>query len=287
MEKSHFIVSPMGQDVSLQQGETYTGSVKLVNPADTRDNLNYTVSVVPYNVSDTNYTANLIDQHNRSEITKWVKVDSPSGSLKPGETTNIDFSINVPENAPGGGQYFALLIGQSPKERKSEDIEIQNIFQIASIVFAKVDGEIIHDGAILQNDIPNFSFTTPVTVGTMLQNNGNVHSVAGIIIEAKDVFTGQVIFSSEEKTPGSLNEVIMPETTRYSSHEISNLPAIGIVHISQTIHFEGQDSVNEQDIIICPIWFLLLLILAIIALIVLTIGSIIHKNKKKTTSAMQ
>ncbi len=73
----------------------------------------------------------------------------------------------------------------------------------------------------------------------------------------------------------------MPETTRQVEREVSNLPALGVVKVRQTIYYQGQEpSVVEKNVIICPIWFLILLILTIAAIIT-TIVLIIKKHRKR------
>ena len=79
----------------------------------------------------------------------------------------------------------------------------------------------------------------------------------------------------------------MPETTYESQREISNLPVIGVVNVTQTIRFNGEVSTVENNIVICPIWFMALVVLTIAALIT-TIVAIIkkHRRNKKKLSAI-
>ncbi len=280
MEEKFFTVSPMSQGISLFPGETYSGSIKVANPADAKNDFSYTVSVAPYGVSGEDYAANLTDISAYSEIVKWVKIESPNGTLRPNTATDINFTIEVPEDVPAGGQYFAITVNQNPDAIEGSGAQIQNILQIASIVYADVAGETVHDGSILQNNVPNFVFSTPITIGTMLENKGNIHSAAMIDIEVTDAFTGRVIFPSEG-TLGSFTEIVMPETTRYATREISNLPALGIVRISQTVNYEGQTSTNVQNVIICPIWFMALVFTCIAAISTFIISRIIRHHKRK------
>ena len=72
----------------------------------------------------------------------------------------------------------------------------------------------------------------------------------------------------------------MPESTYHSQREINNLPAVGVVKVTQTIRFNGVPSTAESTIIICPIWFMALILLTISA-IVATIVAIVKKNRKR------
>ena len=82
-----------------------------------------------------------------------------------------------------------------------------------------------------------------------------------------------------EENDGEYNEIIMPDSERYVEREISNLPALGVIKVNQTIYYNGDVSKEEKDIIICPIWFLALVILTLAAIIA-TVIMIIKKHKK-------
>ena len=78
----------------------------------------------------------------------------------------------------------------------------------------------------------------------------------------------------------------MPESTKHIEREISGMPALGVMKVSQTIYYQGEVSTVEKNVIICPIWFLILLIAAICAIIT-TIVLIVkkHRKNKKTKKA--
>ena len=282
MEEHTFTLTPMNQDIELTPGETYTGSITVVNPADATSDFAYKVSVTPFSVVGEEYNIDLATEYNRSLITKWITIDEPTGTLKPNETRQVEFTINVPENAPAGGQYASLAVTADNDAASDNGLAVQSVLEMASIVYAKVDGETVHGGQILENNIPGFSATTPVTLTALIQNTGNVHDYANYTITVSDFFTGQVILPTEEND-GHYAEVIMPESTYYSQREISNLPAVGVVKVSQTIRFNGEVSVAESNIIICPIWFMVLVIATLLALIT-TIVLLIKKHRKHKKS---
>ena len=59
----------------------------------------------------------------------------------------------------------------------------------------------------------------------------------------------------------------MPGTTRSVKREVSNLPMVGVVRVNQTIYYNGEVSVVEKDVWICPIWFMVLAGLALVAIV--------------------
>lgn len=280
MDNNIFTVLPMSQRITLEPGSTYNGSISVVNPADATTDFSYQVSISPYGVSGEEYTVDLATQYNRSMITDWITIAEPTGTIKPNETKKIEFSIKVPENAPAGGQYATIKVASNNETVEGEGTSVNSVLEIASIIYAKVDGETVHETKVLENNIPGFSTVTPVTIDTLLSNNGNVHEDATIMVTVSDFFTGQVILPTEEES-GEYAEVVMPETTYRAKREIDNLPAVGVVKIKQAVYYNGEYSEYENNVILCPIWFMVvafLVIAAIIAGIVVAVKK--HKQNK-------
>ena len=280
MDEQHiFTLTPMNQDIDLEAGQTYSGSITVVNPSDATTDFSYKVSVSPFNMVGEEYTVDLATEYNRSMITKWITIENSSGTLKPNESGEIKFTIKVPEDAPAGGQYAAIIVTSDNASSGDEGLSVQSVLEMASIIYGRVAGETTHGGEILENKIPSFAVTTPVVLEAKIRNDGNVHDYANYTITVTDFFTGNVILPTEEND-GHYSEVIMPESTYHSQREINNLPAVGVVKVTQTIRFNGVPATAESTIIICPIWFMALILLTISA-IVATIVAIVKKNRKR------
>lgn len=282
MDSNMFTVLPMSQRFSLKPGEVYKGSITVVNPVDATEDFAYKVAVVPYGVAGQDYQADLITDSDHTAIAKWIELEEPTGKIKPNESKEIKFTITVPKNAPAGGQYAALTVTSNNDASNSEGVAIQNVFEMASIIYGSVAGETKYIGEVQENNIPGFVVTAPVTLSALISNEGNVHMDATFVITVTDFFTGRVILPTEDNE-GQYSEVIMPETTRFVEREVNNLPALGVVKINQTIYYNGTVSTEEKDVIICPIWFLALLAVTVCAIIGTIIHLIVkhHKNKRR------
>ncbi len=277
--KNVFTLMPMSQTISLKPGEVYNGSVKIFNPSYATEDFEYKAEVTPYGVIGNDYTADLLSESDRTAISKWIKIEEPTGTIKPDESKEVKFTITVPENAPAGGQYATIEISSNKEDSNSDGVSIQNVFGMASIIYADIDGETVHEGKILENNVPSFVLNNPVTISALLNNNGNVHETATFTVTVSDVFTGRVILPTDENT-GVYSEYIMPETTRFTEREVSDLPALGIVKINQTINYNGEVSTVEKNVFICPIWFLILIILTLAAIIT-SIVLLIKRHRRK------
>ena len=279
MDSNTFTVLPMSQRFYLEAGKTYEGSISIVNPADATGNFLYKIEVLPYGVVGEDYNADFTSVSGHTEIVKWIEVLEPTGAVKPNDTKQIDFVIRVPENAPPGGQYAAIAVSSNAKAESSGGLAVNNVFELASLVYANVAGETTYGGEILSNEVPGFVVTPPIKIGALISNEGNTHQDATFVINVSNFFTGEVILPNGENE-GRYSELIMPESSRYVLRDVSNLPAIGIIKVNQTIYYNGDVSTIEKNVIICPIWFMALVILTILAIIAAIIG-IIKKHKRK------
>ena len=278
-----FTILPMSQNFTLVPGETYTGSITVVNPVNSTSDFAYSVSVSPYNVIGEDYQADISNVSAYSKIADWITIDNPTGSVKPNESQEINFTINVPADAAAGGQYAAIMVSSDPSKQESEGVSINNVFALGSIIYADVEGEVTHEGSILQNNIPEFSTVTPVAVSALLDNHGNVHENAIFALNVTNALTGEKIFPTDEDQNNHFSEIVMPETTRYITRNIDNLPTLGIVKVEQTIYYNNEVSTVSKNIVLCPIWFFFLVALVIFSIIGFIVVSVRHHRRKKST----
>ena len=286
MDKANeFSVTPMNQMIDLVPGETYNFSITVLNPVNSVENLDYKAYAAPYSVANEGYDADVVTRTDRTQMVDWITIHEPTGTLAPNESKELEFTITVPEDAPGGGQYAAIVVGINNENKTHDNMMVSNVLEIASVLYAKVDGEIIYKGEILENNVPGFSAIAPVTVSSLINNEGNMHEIAEITITATNAFTGEVYMSSGLDN-GTFAELIMPDSTKYISKEIEDLPLIGIIRVKQDIYYNYAMSTVEKNVIVCPIWFLVLVILTIAAIVAGVVRAI-RKHKKKKEKATE
>lgn len=276
-----FTVTPMNQRISLKPGETYEGYIVVSNPADAAEDFSYKVTVSPYGVSGTDYRVDLVNNSAFTQVTKWVTLENSTGKLAPNETAHVDFKITVPEDAPVGGQYAALMVGFDGKNDEGSGVAIRNKFQMASLLFVNIEGELDHQGEIVENSVPGFVTELPIKTHITLKNDGNTHEVAKIALEVRSFFSPAIIYP-EAGDDSVLEEVIMPGTTRELTQEIGNISPLGVYEVTQTvIYMDSTASVMKQVVVSCPIWFMLLVAATIVVITGTVIGIIKHNKKKR------
>lgn len=265
--ESIFTITPMTQKLLLEPGEVREGTLLVVNPADAKASFAYKVGVTPYNVVGNDYAADLATKTERSRLVDWITIDEPLGAVAPNQSKEIHYTIRVPKDAPAGGQYAAITVGSDERDTSSaEGMTIKNVYEMASVLYAQVSGEIIRSGEVLENDIPGFVTALPIITRAKIKNDGNIHETAQVKVTVKNFLNGSQLYPNETQEENT-EEMLMPETERAITREVSDLSPVGLYEVTQTIEYLGKTSSSSSLVIACPIWFM--------AMIAVTLGVII------------
>ena len=276
--QNSFTVMPMEQKITLDPGKVYHGSITIANPAAATEDFYYKVSVSPYSVSGTDYTPDFQTESDWSRIVEWIKLETTEGVLKPNETKKVEFTITVPSDALAGGQYAMIGVSSNNPTDSGDGGKVQNVFEMASLLFADVSGEVVRSGEIIKNYVPGFVTNGEVSTEVAFSNTGNIHETATTTLSVKNVLTGETILPKEDQD-GVYEMIVMPESTRISARSIEGVVALGIYEVKQEVNYLGETASVSTIMIVCPIWF--------IALVILTISSIVgmifysHTLRKK------
>ncbi len=279
-------ISPPSQKIVLVPGERFNGSIKVSNSANSQLDLKYSVTVGTFGFTkDENGKADYDDIDidtvtGYNQMMEWIKLGKTKGSVKPNETDTVPFTIDVPADAPAGGQYATIIVQNDTNigENIGGELSVEEIVRFASAIYAEVAGETRKEGQILENTIPAFVFNSPLMASSIVKNNGNVHTDAKYVLQVWPLFSEEEICTNEEEPATSL---IMPETERMHVEEC-NLPPFGIFRARQTVEIFGEKSVMEKTILMCPLWLLFVVIFAIVALVIWIVTKTRKKPAKKT-----
>ena len=266
--------SPMRQYKVLVPGTVDDLSVTISVPSDSDKATEYEIEVRPFYVDDDNIT-HLEAKENYSLIVDWIELpeDDIQGELKPGERKEINCVINVPEDAPAGGQYAAIVI-KTHDDDDDENVGIKQIYEMAHPVFAEVAGETIRKGEINSLELPSIMLSGNITGSASVKNLGNVHSNVKHTLKVFPLFGSEEYFTNEEEPQ---ENVVMPGATRFSSVSWDETPYFGIFRVNYTVEFEGVKNELDKIVIICPLWLLFI----VIAIVVLILIKIILGKKQK------
>ena len=294
---SAFVVSPQDQEYVLSPGQSVTGEVEVVNPSDAGGKFYYVAEVVPFSVSnDGKYDPNFDARNDYTDIVNWVTmsdndesdVEEVHGVLEPGETGNVHYTITVPKDARGGGQYFAVRVKNdveaTQKANGDDTVVIKEVVGIASLVFVEVSGDIIVKGEITDNNIPSFFLAPPSTTSFVVQNEGNTHAKISYALQVFPLFSDEEVYTTEEDMSSSY---VLPGVSRVITQIWENTPQIGIFRVRQTVYYNSTDSepsVTEKMVIVCPVWLLFVIFFLIAALIIWIVMRVKARGKKSEKS---
>ena len=286
MDTNSVTIMPMSQEISLTPGETYTGNITIANPADAASNMPYTLSVAPYGVIGSSYNINLSTRTSRTEIVDWITIEGDtSGTLAPNETKQINFTIKVPKSAAPGGQYATIKIINENADSNTSDLLIGNVYEVASIIYGNVAGDIVREGSVTSQSAPDFITSPEFVISSTITNSGTTHEDALYSFKITNTFNGDVIYPRSSNS-SDINEIIMPDTTRDLIHEFKDLPALGVINVKETIEYNGETYVLDKNIIICPVWFTVLLGATLISAIALIVAKVKKSHRKKRRSTI-
>lgn len=273
-----FSVSPMVHKITLKPGETYEGKIFVANPLASTTDFYYKATLHPYSMNNNNSDFQTVTSW--SEILDWITLENETGVLKPNDMKEITFTIRVPENPPAGGQYAMIAVGQdTSKDANVSGSSVKNIYEMASLIYAEIEGETTHACEISENSIPGFvAFGTPETTVKLI-NTGNVHETAKTTLKSKNIFTGDTT-DYTEKYEKAIETLVMPSSERVAKRDLEGLPQLGIFEVVQEVECFDSHSYNSTIMVVCPIWFIALLILLLVS-IISTIIWRVHIHRKK------
>lgn len=272
-----FVVTPMRQELDLEPGGVYEGYITVLNPADAEEEIRYHAELTPYAI-DAETESEKSTRATMGQIVDWMTITSGDGTLSPNETGKVAYRIEVPTDAPAGGQY--AMIGVSVDSGQTDGaVQISDVMELGSIIFARVAGETTREGQLLTNNIPGFVTTLPAATSAKLTNYGNVHESAKIELIVKDVFSREVLFPVDEQHK-IIDEVIMPASEREITKELTVLSDLGVYEVTQNITYMGETTYNTRILIACPIWFIVLVVVTVVTA-AWTIAMMVKRNKNR------
>jgi hypothetical protein len=198
------------------------------------------------------------------EATKWVQFSEPFVTLAPKQSKVAEYTIAVPAGAAPGGKYLSLVTTVSPTAGVQGVTEIH---RVASLVYLQVNGTLTKQGALLSFDLPKLSTRQTVTAQVRVANSGNTH------------FESRVGFSVQRWLLGSPTHdnfqakgLILPNTVRQLSADLHTPSLPGLYRITADYSPpQGGTTRLSHLILYIPIWFVIVLLLALATLVILVI----------------
>lgn len=272
-----FSVSPMNQKIVLTPGETYNGSFRIVNPGSNTTDFKYKAEVTPFYV-DEDYHVIYENNGDYTQMVNWMTIDNKEGTIAPNNVVELHFSIDVPKNAPAGGQYAAITVSSDNNGEALQDgLNIDRTYSIAHIIYAEIAGTTRRGGEIFNANVQGFILDGDISGVSSIRNDGNVHGTAKYTLQIWPLFSGEEVYTNEESP---MEKTVLPGRTLTSSIAWEGTPIVGIFNVKYTVDFEGVTTEVSKMVIKCPVWLLLIIIIIIVGIVVWIVFR--SKSRKKT-----
>lgn len=257
----------------VEPGETYSDKFLVKNRGS--EKFDFEISFSPYSVETETYAANFDEETKYTDIARWLKVNIDHGTLESGEEAEIVYNFTVPEDMHGGAQAGTIMVSMGGVDEEGDSV--QTVRRLGYIVYANVDGDVIKTGKVIENKIPSFLFNPPITATSVVENTGNVYTVAQYSLQVFPLFSDEEIYTNEETPEGN---VVFPETKKLNTISWEGAPQLGIFKVRQTVKIFDEESVTEKIVFLCPLWFLFIVILLIFCIIFWIVSRIIKRKKE-------
>lgn len=254
-------ISPVSITIDLVPGKVEIGEFKVQNTG--KKAFKFKVGVAPYSVIDAQYNPDYDTEGVYNDIVEWVTFSQDEGEVKPNESVDIQFSIKVPKDVPGGGQY-AMLYAEIINDDDTAVSGIAAQRRVGIILYSDVEGVTRKTGEILENKIPSILFNPPVIAESLVSNTGNTHANTRYVLQVYPLFSDEEVYTNEENPD---TRTVLPETQRFNTVTWAGAPHLGIFRVKQTIYLFDQVSTTEKIVFLCPIWFLFIILLIIFSVI--------------------
>ncbi len=171
-------ISPTLYDMSAEPGQSWSGSLKIVNvnPFD----LTVYAEVVNFEQRGETGEARFIpvteEERTGSTMAEWFTVPTDAILVPREQAYEIPITVRFPEEAPPGGHYAAILVGTKPIRGDDGQAKLQTAQMVTSLFFARIAGEVIESGSIREFTTTESLLGSPLATFTLrFENKGNVH----------------------------------------------------------------------------------------------------------------
>lgn len=111
-------------------------------------------------------------------LAEWIEIQEGDIVIPAEQTMEIPFTITVPQDAPPGGHFAAVLIGTKSLNDSPETSQLETSQVVTSLVFLRVTGDVVEDGSIREfRSMQSISQTPEMDFELRFENKGNVHVI--------------------------------------------------------------------------------------------------------------
>lgn len=266
---------------TLEPGETYTNTINVFNGGSR--GLKFSLSPTQFSLKDNSsyeYTYGVSDSQ-YGKIASWTNLDSKKiYSIAAGESKAVKYTIFVPEDQPGGAQHMMISAKIIDDNAPTTDVQAETIINLQ--VYSNIDGNLYPAAKLISQNIIPFSFNPVVRTSSSIENTGNADISAQYKLKVMNVFSGALAYEN------IVEKDIIVDSKRVVEQAWGEAPQLGIFKVHQEIEYVNENGSQtvadiEKLVFICPIWFIVILVI-VIALVIIYFCSMRQKHKSSKIS---
>lgn len=253
-------VSPPTQQITVEKGNTDTGSITLMNH--TPNFLHIQATASDFVVNNTEGIPEFLSSSlgNRFSAADWIKMSHQTFTLAPEEKKIVSYTITVPVNAASGGHYAAVIFtANGINQDNAANAKIT--LGVASLLSLTVPGA-IRESLIGTMEVPVFQEYGPVKINTTLTNTGDIDLIPQGSLTIKNMF-GQVVSTTQVEA-----QHIFPEASKTYEFTFPGKWHAGRYNAIFNLKYGNNQVLTTQETFIIFPWSLaLIIVLSFVALI--------------------
>ncbi len=275
------IVSPARQEILLDPGEQTSVNVKFLNQGEIP--ISGFIQIADFLVDNTDGIPKILNDSSQASpkysASTWIASSVDRITIAAKDNVQLQFAIQVPQNARPGGRYVAIYFEPEglipPSKGANQEAGSGTSTRLASLLYIRISGEVTEKAIASRFFAKPFSEFGPISVETDVLNRGDYHIRPKGVLVLINPFGGVV---SQQKIK---EENIFPDTVRTFKSEIGEKWMLGRYKLALTAAYgdKGQSITRSLYIWVVPWRIILILILGII------LSTVIIKNIKKQSKS--
>lgn len=267
-------ISPVSVRLSLEAGKSVEESFTISNTGSSPFSVRVYAS--PYTTGNADYDNDFETETKYTQISHWISfldaegksVDKPVFALEPGQSIEVSYRIDVPEDVPSGGQYACIFTEALNNDATAG---IKTVTRAGLIVFGNIAGETRRQSKIGDVNINSELFKGNVVVTTNVENTGNIDFQTSVDISIQSVF-GKELYSDRQIY------TVLPETTRNIISEWNETPFYGLFRLRTKVTALSTEMESERYILVMPPIMIAFTIVLIVGIIISLTVYLKHKK---------
>lgn len=245
-------LSPVSKSYNVSRGEVVHDNLTILNDGDTT--YNFTVYGTPYSVSNGSYNPSFETTKPDADAYTWVSFERTTYRIKPRQTIEVPFTMNVRADASPGGHYGAIMAEVQPGEDSGQ---LARKKRVPMLLYVTVKGDVKLAGSIDAISIPWYQTVTPMKATAAVRNTGNTDFVSTIDYKVSTVFGRDVYDAKREYT-------VLPNTTRDLDMSWNNASWFGLYKVNLSVDVLGKTTEVSSLVLMMPIWMVVLILIFIV-----------------------